>query len=186
MPSTLPLTVLLTPIVIAITAVATMMALRGARPPRRLSDELGYQPDQSTTVSLTLDRYVGGHPAVGVPQAKPFMLLTSRDLALFTRRWGSKLFAIPWQKIEDVTFLEPGQMAMAAGSVRGLAPNALESAAPESNFLRVRFEDERGWWQNMVFEIGPGLGHQPRDEVMTYWQRHRNDPLDTPLTLPPP
>lgn len=173
MSAPLPIGVLLTPIVITVTTLATMAVLKGARAPRRLSAELGYQPEPGSSVSMTLARYVGGHPDVGRPIAEPFVLLTTRELAVFVKRWGSKALVIPWPKVEHVACLDRAQMDMAAGSVRGLTPNALAMSEPDAKFLRVRFEDHRGWWQNVIFELRVADAATQLEEVERYWRSHR-------------
>lgn len=163
------------PMVLAAMAVATMALTSGARGPRRVSAELGYNPDPAETVTMTLDRYVGGHPDVAAPSGAPHVLLTPLHLAVFARRWGAKLFLIPWPKVEAVTVLDRDKMVMAAASVRGLAAGALEAGAAEGEFLRVRFEDERGWWQNVVFELGGPHAKEQSAEVERYWRQHGSE-----------
>jgi hypothetical protein len=175
MPAPLPIGVLLSPIVIAATAVATMVVLKSARAPRRLSVELGYQPDPGSSISLSALRYVGGHPSLLAPLGSPFLLLTTRHLAVFARRWGAKVFLIPWSKVEQVTLLDRAQMEMAATAVRGLARGAVEASQPASRFLRVRFEDDRGWWQNVVFELADSDGDAQLEAVERFWRSHRLD-----------
>lgn len=177
MPAPLPLGVVIAPVVIAATAIATMVVLKGARAPRRLSAELGYQPDPGSSVSMTFTRYVGGHPALAQPLSAPFVLLTTRHLAVFARRWGAKVFMIPWAQVEHLTVLDRTQMDMAAGSVRGLARGAVEDSQPDARFLRLRIADERGWWQNVVFELAPACLAEQVEAVERYWQQHR-DGLD--------
>jgi hypothetical protein len=176
MPTPLPIGILLTPIVIAATAVATLVVLKGARAPRRLSLELGYQPDPGSSVSMTVSRYVGGHPAAAGPLPQPFVLLTTRHMAVFARRWGAKVFMIPWAKVEHVKLLDRAQMEMAAGSVRGLARGAVEAGEPEGQFLRVRFEDARGWWQNVIFELAPANRDEQVAAVERFWRNHDAGP----------
>ena len=172
MSSVLPIGVLLTPLVIAATAIATMAVLNGARAPRRLSAELGYQPEPGSSVSMTVARYVGGHPELATPLGSPFVLLTTRHLAVFARRWGTKAFLLPWPEIEDVAVLDREQMLLAAGSVRGLAKGAIEDGAPDARFLRVRFRDARGWWQNVLFELGAADAREQAETVETFWRTH--------------
>lgn len=159
MSATLPVAVMLAPIVIAVMAVALMVLVtggretRGALGPRAATDELGYAVDAAEAVSLSPARYVGGHPQHQGPIGLPFVLLTPRDLAVFEKKGGSLAFALPWGKVEDLTSLTAAQMAMAASSVRGLATGALDDMAADARFVRVRFEDARGWWQNVIFEL---------------------------------
>jgi hypothetical protein len=178
MSTVLPIGVLLTPLVIAATAIATMAVLKSARTPRRLSAELGYSPDPGSSLSLTVARYVGGHPSAASPLAGPFLLLTTRHMAVFARRWGAKVFLIAWPKVEQVTLLDRAQMEMSIGSVRGLAPGALEASDPESRFLRVRFEDDRGWWQNVVFELCPTDCEEQTAAIERFWDTYRTS-IDT-------
>lgn len=166
----LPMQFLIAPFVIAATAVAMMAALSGSRTPRRLALELGYRPDPARAFSLTIARYVGGHPAIGYPVLRPFMLLTDRHLALFARRWGVKLFMIPWDQVELISVLSREQLDQAAPSVRGLAPGALDGAASDGTFVRVRFTDERHWWQNVIFELPAIKGPSQGAEIERFWR----------------
>lgn len=172
MPTPLPIGVLLSPLVIAATAIATLVVLKNTRAPRRLSFELGYQPDPGSSVSLTATRYVGGHPALPGPLSAPFMLLTTRHLAVFARRWGAKVFMIAWPKVEQIALLDRPQMEMALGSVRGLPRGAVEASLPEARFLRVRYEDDRGWWQNVIFELSAADGASQAEAVERFWRAH--------------
>lgn len=174
MPQGLPLSILLAPLIIAGTAVATMIMFNGVRGPRRVSQELGYQPDPTDSLSMTVNRYVGGHPELATPAPSPFLLLTTRHLAVFARRWGAKLFVIPWPKVEAVTLLDRPLMDLAVASVRGLSRGAMDEASPDGSFIRVRFEDDRGWWQNVIFEVGPGHGSQQLAEVERFWRQHKS------------
>lgn len=168
-----PLQVLIAPIVIAVTAVATMMLMNGARSPRRVSSELGYAPDPATSLSLTLGRYLGGYPGLPQPFPKPFMLLTHEHLALFARRWGPLIARIGWDKVEHVTVLNRQEAEAAALAVRGLATGAFDGAPDDALYVRVRFEDERGWWQNMLFELSDAQARAMADEVIRHWQARR-------------
>jgi hypothetical protein len=169
MSATLPLSVLVAPFVIAATAIAMMAALSGSRAPRRLVSELGYKPDPAQALSLTAARYVGGHPELGFPVPRPFMLLTDRHLAVFARKWGVKLFMIPWEKVELISVLDRQQLDAAALAVRGLAPGAIAESAANGWFLRVRYEDERQWWQNVIFELPAALGQNQAQEIERFW-----------------
>lgn len=174
MPAALPLPVLLAPFVIAAIAVALMLVLSGPRSPRRVNAELGYKPDPRACVSMDVARYVGGHPDLATPFPKPWLLMTERHLGLFARRWGAKLFLIPWEKVEHVALLDRQQMEQAAIAVRGLTPGAIEQGAPDNAFLRVRFEDERNWWQNVVFELPAPMASNQLAEIERHWQAHRH------------
>jgi hypothetical protein len=70
-------------------------------------------------------------------------------------------------------------MEAAAIAVRGLAPGAIEATDPEARFLRVRYLDERGWWQNVVFELAPALAAQQVAEVEGYWEKYHQGGSDT-------
>jgi hypothetical protein len=128
---------------------------------------------------MTLARYVGGHPDLDVPVTRPYVLLTHKHLGAFARNWGVKLFLIPWQHVEAVAVLTRAQMEAAAIAVRGLAPGAIEATDPEARFLRVRYLDERGWWQNVVFELAPALAAQQVAEVEGYWEKYHQGGSDT-------
>lgn len=178
MPSSISTEVLLTPIVIAATTLALMMWYSNTRGGAREPATLSYKPDTASSLSMTLARYVGGHPQLGQPLATPFGLLTERELVLYARRGGPLLFQMPWPKIDQITVLDRPQMEAAAVAVRGLAAGAVEAASPEARFLRVRFEDERGWWQNVVFELAPPHADEQAREVMAFWERHREQPAE--------
>jgi hypothetical protein len=182
----LPPVLLVAPMVIAVAAIAVMIGVTGSRAPRRLTTELGYRVEPGSATGMTLARYVGGHPDLDVPVGKPYVLLTHKHLAVFARHWGMKLFAMPWPQVEQVTMLSRDQMEAAAIAVRGLAPGAFESAAPESQFLRVRYMDERGWWQNVIFELSATAAAQQLAEVQAFWQKFRQQPDgETPATVTP-
>ncbi len=85
------------------------------------------------------------------------------------------LFHIDWNTIEEIKTLDRPQMEAAAVSVRGMAPNALDAASPDATFVRIRFEDERGWWQHLVLELTPPHGEEQRQELLADWERHRRD-----------
>lgn len=176
MSTSLPLTVLIAPFVIALMAVAFMILFSGGRQakasrgPRPAGQELGYAIDANDAVSLTPARYVGGHPERAMPMPSPYLLLTRRDLAAFARKGGPLVFSIPWAKVETMTRLDAKQMAMAAAGVRGLAEGALEDIAPEAAFVRVRFEDERGWWQNVVFELAGTYADEQHQALARAWR----------------
>lgn len=176
MPTSISSQVLLAPLVIAVTTVAFMLLVSKNRGEAREGAKLGYKPDAAQSLSMTLARYVGGHPAVAAPLASPFVLLTDRHLVLYARRGGALVFEIPWPTIDQVTVLDRPQMEAAAVAVRGLAPGALDGASPDGRFLRVRFEDERGWWQNVVFELAPPHDDEQAREVTAFWERHREAP----------
>ena len=180
MSTSLPLQVLLAPLVIAITTIATMLLLNGARAPRRVSAELGYTPDAEASVAMTVGRYVGGHPAAPAPHHRPYMLLTPQHLALFAGRWGQKVFLVPWEKVELMNVLSREEVGRIAGTVRGLPDGILEEAPEETFYLRVRFEDDRGWWQNMLFELDPALAGQQGEEALGYWKQRQADPPKEP------
>jgi hypothetical protein len=171
MATSITLQELLVPIVIAATTVAFMMWFSG-RAPKRPVQTLDYKPDPTTSLSMTLARYVGGHPAIPTPVASPFALLTDRHLALYARRGGAMLFQLAWDKVEQVTALDRAQMEAASASVRGLVPDAFEASPPEARFLRIRFEDERGWWQNVVLELAPAHADEQEREVTAYWESY--------------
>ena len=173
MPSSISTEVLLAPIVIAVTTIALMLWHSQSRGPARESAKLDYKPNTDTSLSMSLARYVGGHPVLAMPLAGPFALLTEKDLVVYARKGGPLLFQMPWAKIDQVTVLDRPQMEAAAVAVRGLAPGALGDGGPEARFLRVRFEDERGWWQNVVFELAPPHGEEQAREVQAFWERHR-------------
>lgn len=176
------LPVLLAPLVIAGMAVAFMIVVTGGREtrdaagPRSADKALGYGVDAQDAVSLAPARYVGGHPDVAAPLTQPYVLLTARDLALFRRKGLPVAFAIPWSAVETITRLTAEQMAMAAGSVRGLAPGALDDLDPGAIFARVRFADERGWWQNVVLELAPGFAEQQLEELTGRWHLAKAGP----------
>lgn len=181
MQSTLPLTVLVAPFVIALMAVAFMVLFTGGRTgrlvrgPRPADQELGYAVSGSDAVSLTPARYVGGHPDRALPLPSPYVLLTPRDLAVFARKAGPLVFAVPWGKVETISRLDATQMGMAAASVRGLAPGALEELAPDAAFVRLRFEDERGWWQNVVFELAATYADDQHAALARAWRERQAD-----------
>lgn len=181
----LPPSLLFAPIFIAMAAIAVMIGLSGSKGPRRLSNELGYRLEPGAATGMTLARYVGGHPDLDVPVGKPYVLLTHQHLGAFARSWGVKLFLIPWQHVEAVAMLPRAQMEAAAIAVRGLAPGAIEASAPESQFLRVRYKDERGWWQNVVFELAPALAAQQFAEVQTFWQKYHQGEADAIAPVTP-
>ena len=182
MSTSVPLTVLIAPFVIALMAVALMILVTGNRTgrtirgPRPAGQELGYAIDAADAVSLTPARYVGGHPDRAQPMPSPYLLLTSRDLAVFARKAGALAFTIPWAKVETLTRLDAKQMAMAAAGVRGLAEGALEDLAPEAAFVRVRFEDERGWWQNVVFELAGAYADEQHQAIARAWRDRAPEP----------
>ncbi|MNS24362.1 hypothetical protein D3C72_562080 [compost metagenome] len=176
----LPLPYLVVPVFIALTAVAAMIGFQGAKTPRRLSTELGYKPEPNAALSMTPGRYVGGHPDLEGPVAKPHVVLTHRHLAAFARAWGVKLFAIPWNKIEAVSTLTRQQMEAAAIAVRGLRPGAIDAADPEARFVRVRYQDERGWWQNVILELAPAHAPQQAQEIESFWARYKDVPDPAP------
>lgn len=190
MQSSLPLSVLIAPFVIALMAVAFMVLFSGARTPRLArgprpaGQELGYAVSGADAVSLTPARYVGGHPDRAAPMPSPYVLLTPRDLAVFPRKDAPLAFAIPWAKVETMTRLDAKQMAMAAAGVRGLAPGALDDLAPEAAFVRVRYEDDRGWWQNVVFELAGAYADEQHGAMAKAW-RNREDAAAAPAAEPP-
>lgn len=184
MQSTLPLPVLIAPVVIALMAVAFMILFTGGRAgrqvrgPRPAGQELGYAVSGQDAVSLTPARYVGGHPDRGMPLPSPYVLLTPRDLGVFARKNGPLVFAVPWAKVETITRLDAQQMAMAAAGVRGLAEGALDDLAPDATFVRVRFEDERGWWQNVVFELAAAFADEQHAAVTRAWEARQAAPAE--------
>lgn len=180
MSASLPLQVLIAPLVIAATAIATVIVLNGARGPRRMSSELGYTPDPQASVAMTVGRYVGGHPALTAPLHRPYMLLTPQHLALFARRFGQKIFLVPWEKVELISLLSREEATRIAMTVRGLPAGLLEQAAEETVYMRVRFEDDRGWWQNMLFELDPALAGQQGEETLEYWKQRQAAPPTDP------
>ncbi len=190
MQSSLPLSVLLAPFVIALMAVAIMILFTGGRAgrlvrgPRPAGQELGYAVVGSDAVSLTPTRYVGGHPDRGMPLPSPYVLLTPRDLAVFARKNGALVFAVPWAKVEKIARLDAREMAMAAASVRGLAPGALEELAPDAAFVRVRYEDERGWWQNVVFELAGTYADDQHAALARAWRERQAEPAGEPQAEP--
>ena len=187
----MPLTVLIAPFVIALMAVAFMILFSGGRKnpltrgPRPAGQELGYAVEASDAVSLTPARYVGGHPDRGAPMPSPYLLLTPKDLAVFARKGGALAFAVPWEKVEKVTRLDAKEMAMAASGVRGLTPGVLDDLAPEAAFLRVRFEDERGWWQNVVFELATAYADAQHVALERAWREQRAEPVAEAVAEPP-
>lgn len=180
----IPLHMLVAPVLIALAAVAAMVGFSGAKAPGRLSGDLGYKPDPAQVLSLTLARYVGGHPDVAAPIAKPYVMLTHRHLAAFTRARGAKLFLVPWNKVEAVTLLDRAQMEAAAIAVRGLQAGAIEAAPAEARFARVRYQDERGWWQNVVLELSSELASEQADEIQRFWVAHRDESDPEPEKAP--
>lgn len=167
------LPVLIAPFILAGMAVAGMILMtdgRMAMRKRSAAQALGYDVDEKHAVALTPARYVGGHPDLARPLDQPYVLLTDRDLALFQRNGMPTLFTVPLAKVEEITTLTAEQMAMAAGTVRGLAPGALEDLAPGATFARVRFEDDRGWWQNVVFELAPAFADVQLKELNEAWR----------------
>ncbi len=170
------LPILIAPFVLAGMAVAGMILLtdgRFALRPQSASKSLGYDVDEKHAVALTPARYVGGHPDVAPPIAQPYVFLTDRDLAVYRRNGMPVLFMVPWAKVDQISRLTAEQMTMAAASVRGLVPNALDDLAPDALFARVRFEDERGWWQNLVFELAPAFADVQIEELMGAWHYAR-------------
>jgi hypothetical protein len=182
------LPLLIAPFIIASMAVAAMILFTGGREgrqaagPRSASQTLGYDVDAKTSVSLTLARYVGGHPDAAQPIAQPFLLLTGRDLAMYRRKGMPVVLTVPWAKVDNISRLSAAQMGMAAASVRGLAPGVLDDLAPDATFARVRFEDERGWWQNVVFELAPTFEDLQFEELNGTWALARADaaPVEEP------
>lgn len=180
------LPVLLAPLIIAGMAVAFMILFSGGREGRQANgaksadQTLGYKVDAKTSVSLTPARYVGGHPDQAQPIAQPFLLLTERDLALYRRKGMPVSFTVAWAKVDQITRLNGEQMAMAAASVRGLVPGAIEDLAADAAFARVRFEDERGWWQNVVFELAPTYADQQFEEIEGNWRLAQAHAEQTP------
>lgn len=185
MTEALPIHLLVAPMLIALAAVAAMIGLSGAKTPRRLTSELGYKPDPAAAMSMTLARYVGGHPDLAPPVGKLYVMLTHRHLAAFTRAWGVKLFLVPWNKVEAVTVLDRAQMEAASIAVRGLQPGAIEASAPDATFVRVRYQDARGWWQNVILELAPDMAGQQVEAIQRFWAEHRDQPDPEPAAVTP-
>ena len=180
----LPPHLLVAPLFIAVAAIAAMIGLTSSKTPRRLSSELGYKPDAGAAISMTPARYVGGHPDLEMPVPKPHVLLTHRHLAAFARAWGVKLFLIPWNKVEAIAVLSRSQMEAAAIAVRGLQSGAIEASAEGAEFVRVRYQDERGWWQNVIFELATANAGQQAQEIQRFWEQHRDQPDPEPEVVP--
>ncbi|MEB3330420.1 MAG: hypothetical protein VKQ33_14440 [Candidatus Sericytochromatia bacterium] len=185
----LPLTVLLAPLVIAAMAVAAMNLV--ARPPA--PGEAGglpggegpnnagtlparRAPEGPPKVTLTPARYVGGHPARGAATQAPLVALHRDGLWVSQATRRDPAFSIPWASIEQVVTLDASQMRFGAGAVRGLATDAIPEDRPDALYLRIRHQDERGWWQHTVFELEPGHAEAQAQAIVAAWEDQRPTP----------
>ncbi|MEB3223441.1 MAG: hypothetical protein VKS61_15305 [Candidatus Sericytochromatia bacterium] len=183
----LSLSVLLAPVVIAVMAVA-LMNVFGRPTDRQGESGAAGEPAGATPVptragpegrprlTLTPARYVGGHPARPAPTEAPLVALHDDGLWVASASRREPAFGIPWAAIEQVATLDASQMQFAAGSVRGLAPGALPGDRPEATYVRIRHQDDRGWWQHSVFELDPAHAAAQAESLQGAWEAHRPAP----------
>jgi hypothetical protein len=81
-------------------------------------------------------------------------------------------FGITWASVEQIVTLDAGQMRYAAGSVRGMAADAIPEDGDDATYLRIRHQDERGWWQHTVFELDPAHAAAQAEAVLSAWREH--------------
>jgi hypothetical protein len=82
-------------------------------------------------------------------------------------------FGITWASVEQIVTLDAGQMRYAAGSVRGMAADAIPEDGGDATYLRIRYQDERGWWQHTVFELDPAHSAAQAEAVIAAWREHK-------------
>jgi hypothetical protein len=145
--------------------------LDGAAPVQKRSGPVG-----KPRLTLTPARYVGGHPARSAPTDAPLVALHEDGLWVASASRREPAFGIPWAAVEQVATLDASQMRFAAGSVRGLAPDALPEDRPEATYVRIRHQDDRGWWQHTVFELDPAHAAAQAESLQGAWEAHRPAP----------
>lgn len=152
----LPLTILLAPVVLAFMAVALMHLLSPATARDAQSVNLALENTEAKPqVSLTPARYVGGHPSRGEPLERPWVGLYSDRCTIFDPTGKTPLMRIAWKDVEEIKALSSAQMRQAAGSVRGLHPEAIPDEDNVGRYVRIRHMDDRGWWQHTILALDP-------------------------------
>ncbi|MEB3198819.1 MAG: hypothetical protein VKP62_16625 [Candidatus Sericytochromatia bacterium] len=181
----LPLSILFAPFVLAGMAVAAMNLFarapeeRGGGTPR--ADAAPTEPAGPVRVTLTPQRYVGGHPDAAGPLPQPWMEVREDGLTLWGGARRQRVWSIPWASVEEIKALSAHEMQAAAASIRGLQAGALAADDETGAYLRIRHIDARGWWQHTVLELDPSCAADQQNAVREGWDdwRRRQDGTDS-------
>lgn len=171
----LPLTILLAPLVLAAMAVALMHLL--SPNPDKAGTTVTVDPGKgqgNPEVSLTPARYVGGNPGRAEPLDKPWVGLYQDGVTIFDSSGKTPLMRIAWQDVEDIKPLSAAQMRQAAGSVRGLQPGAIPDDDSLQRYVRIRHQDDRGWWQHTVLALDPAHEDAQLEAILEAYRQSRD------------